>query len=640
MQLLDFRRLWRSVCAAVLLGVMRLVSSDAALAQPGQQDNPLSFDRNIQGLMRKYCYRCHNEDEPNGGVDLQSYRDPRQIAADPLTWQTALGLIRSGEMPPEDARQPSEEERELIIQFIELTVTDFDCGAPRDPGTPTLRRLNRFEYDRSIFHLTGLELSLSQDFPEDAVSFGFRNIAQSLTLSPLQVQQYFAAARRVIDEVLQSRDADRSVYDRVFFTDPERTGSERGAAQRIIGRFATAAFRRDVDDDFMTKLMDLYDSIRERGEPYQSAVGHVLTAVLVSPRFLMRTEVQQPEQDGPYRIDDFDLASRLSFFLWSSPPDEKLLELARKGKLHQVEVLDKQVQRLLSDSRSDALVEQFFSPWLQLESLADHRVDREVFPDFNDQLNRSVQAEPRRLLAHLIRQDRPLTELIDADYTFINESLAKLYGMDDVSGDSLRQVRLADRRRGGLLTTAAVLTAQSDPGRTNVPRRGNFIAAAILGTAPPPPPPDVPELPSDDSSAKTLTLRERFEAHRADAQCSSCHFKIDPLGFALENYDAVGRWRDTEVGKPIDSSGTLPDGRQFEGPVELKDILLENKDALTRVLARQMLIYALGRGPMTGDDCVIDDAVAAAASDGYRLSSVVRAIVHSYPFLHTRNPDF
>ncbi len=644
MSLVKFRQPSALLAVVLVVWVALFSGSPVAIAQPGQRENPLSFDRNISGLLRKYCYRCHNEDEPNGGVDLQSHSNPRMIAADPLTWQTALELIRAGEMPPEDARQPTDEERDLIAQFIEMTVREFDCAAPRDPGSPIIRRLNRVEYDRSIFYLTGLDLRLADEFPEDAISFGFRNIAQSLTLSPLQVEQYFAAARRVVDAILRSAQADsepeRNAYRKLFFIDAEQAGDERTAARRIVRRFATRAFRRDVDDAFEEKLLSLYDAIREKGEPHEAAVGHVLTAVLISPRFLMRSEVQRPDVEGPYRVDDFDLASRLSFFLWSAPPDEKLLELARSGQLGEPKALDEQVRRMLADPRSDALVENFFGPWLQIDAVATHRVDAEAFPDFDDQLHKSIRDEPQWLLAHLIREDRPLSELIDADYTFVNESLARLYEIQGGSGKQLQKVSLTDRRRGGLLTTAAILMAQSDPGRTNVPRRGNFIAAAILGTAPPPPPADVPELPGDEETAKTLTLRERFEAHRSDPQCSSCHVKIDPLGFALENYDAIGRWRETEVGKPIDASGELPDGRTFNGPIELKDILLENKDELTRVLARQLLIYALGRGPMLGDDCVIDDAVAAAREENYRFSSVVRTIVHSYPFLHTRNPDF
>lgn len=622
--------------AAVLLALAVFPSN--ASAQPGQQDNPLSFDRNIRGLLNRYCYRCHNADEPNGGIDLNSARDPRMIANDPETWRTALAQVRDETMPPDDARQPSDHERKLIGDFIEMTVSEFDCDAPRDPGTPTLRRLNRAEYDRSIEFLTGLDLGLADSFPEDAISFGFRNIARSLTLTPLQVEQYHQAARRAIDAVLESKESAPEIYRNVFFVTAD--DNETHAAKRIIRRFATRAFRRDVDDVQLDRLLSLYETLRKRDIGHEPATGHVLTAILISPRFLMRTEQQRPDHDGPYPVDDFDLASRLSFFLWSAPPDKTLLRLARHGKLGNEKELDRQVTRMLADTRSDALIDQFFEPWLQLDRLASHRPDQNVFPNVDQPLLASIAEEPRRFLAHLIRNDRPVRELIDAGYLFVDDRLANHYSIDDVHGPEFRRIELPDRRRGGLLTSAAVLMSQSDPGRTNLPRRGNFIAGAILGSAPPPPPPDVPELNDDDPAAETQTLRERFEAHRADPQCRSCHSKIDPLGFALENFDAVGRWRDREVGQPIDASGTLPDGRQFEGPVGLKDVLLQDQEAFVRVMTRQLLTFALGRGPIRGDQCVIDDVVEATEKDGDNFSVLVREIVHSYPFRYTRNPEF
>lgn len=622
----------------------------SASAQPGQQDNPLSYDRNISGLLRTYCWRCHSESEPNGGVDLTAYRDPRMIANDPLVWRTALEQIRSGEMPPEKAKQPSEEERDLIARFIELTVGEFDCSGTLDPGPAILRRLNRPEYDRSITELTGLELGLSQDFTEDAISFGFRNIAQSLTMSPLQVEQYFAAAKRVVAELLAGSDQAeprlpdddprRAAYLRVFTASSMSSDDPRQAAEAAFRRFASRAFRRDVDDAFVERLMKLYDEAHARDLGQDAAIGHGLTAILISPRFLMRAETPQTEDDQPYAVDDYDLASRLSFFLWSGPPDDELLELARAGKLTEESVLIEQLARMLADPRAEALIEHFFAAWLQFDALSEHQPDAELFPRWNEQLAHAVREEPRRLLRHLILEDRPLAEWLDADYAVLNDSLASHYAVPGVSGPDFRVVPLPDRRRGGLLTTAALLVAQSDPGRTNVPRRGNFIASAILGSAPPPPPPDVPELPEDAELAATMTLRERLEAHRANPQCFTCHAKIDPLGFALENYDAIGRWRDVEVGKPIDAAGELPDGSQFSGPIEWKGILVRRQAEFARVLTSQLLIYALGRGLQLADDCVIDATVASAKEEGYRFSAILRGIVTSYPFRHARNPDF
>lgn len=625
-------------CGILLFSVLL---TQPAFAQPKKDLDPLSFDRNISGLLGRFCYKCHNQDEASGDIDLKKDENPRLIAKNAVVWQTALAKIESKEMPPDDAKQPTDQERELIAKFLHLTLGEVDCEGDADPGEPTIRRLNRAEYNNSIRFLTGLDLRVADSFPVDASSYGFDNIAASLTLTPLQVEQYYAAAQKVVKALLDDRQGKTSSgYRQVFFTDAQREGSPRAAAREIMTRFATLAFRRPVEADWIEKLLVVYDRSIAEKQSHDAAVGNMLATVLISPRFLMRAESPRPEVDGPFPIDDFDLASRLSFFLWSGPPDEPLIELASQGKLRQPQVLNEQTQRMLADARSDALIENFFAAWLQFDGVQSHRPDEKAFPNFEASLHRAIAAEPRLVIAEIIRQDRAITDLIDADYTYVNQTLAAHYGVPDVQGESMQRVSLTDRRRGGLLTSAALLMVQADPARTNVPRRGNFVAATILGTPAPPPPPDVPELEDLETDDMPLTLRERFEAHRSQAQCASCHVKIDPLGFALENYDAVGAWRDTEVGKPIDASGLLPDGTNFDGPIDLKDILLERKRDFAEVFAKQMLIYALGRGPIATDQCVIDDAVEDVASNGYRFSAVVRAIVHSDPFLHRRNPEF
>jgi hypothetical protein len=354
----------------------------------------------------------------------------------------------------------------------------------------------------------------------------------------------------------------------------------------------------------------------------------------------MRIETARLEADGPYPVDDYDLASRLSYFLWSAPPDEELMALAAKGELGRPEVLEAQARRLLGDYRSQALVENFIGQWLQLRGLATHKPDPKSFPGFTESLRAAMHEELALFLGEVVRKDRPLTDLIDADYTYLNEELARHYGIGGVEGPEMRRVTLQDRRRGGLLTSGAVLMLQSDPERTNVPRRGNYIAGTLLGSPPPPPPPDVPSLDQSRTEGKVQTLREILEAHRKRAECASCHAKIDPLGFGFQNFDAVGRWRDEEAGSPVDASGVLPGGRGFRGPVELKKILLERRDEFTKTLASSMLIYALGRGLQLEDECVLRDAQKAAAAGGYRFSSVVLTIVRSFPFRNRRNPDF
>ncbi|MBV8878358.1 MAG: DUF1592 domain-containing protein, partial [Planctomycetaceae bacterium] len=384
----------------------------------------------------------------------------------------------------------------------------------------------------------------------------------------------------------------------------------------------------------------LYDKARAKGLAHEAAVRPMLTAVLISPRFLFRIESARRDVKGPYPVDDYDLAARLSYFLWSGPPDEVLLALAAKQALGSPEALEAQARRMLADPRSQALVDNFMGQWLQLRGLATHAPDAKKFPQFTDSLRGAMKKELALFLGEIVRKDRPLTELVDADYTYLNEELAKHYGVDGVKGPEFRRVALKDRRRGGVITSAAVLMLQSDPERNNVPRRGNYIAASILGTPPPPPPPDIPALEDSKTSGKEQTLRQLLDLHRSKPECFTCHSRIDPLGFSLENFDAIGRWRDTDAGAPVDASGILPDGKTFRGPVELKQILMSRKDEFTKTLTGNLLIYALGRGLQREDDCVIRAAQDAAAKNDYRFSSLVVAIVQSFPFRNRRNPDY
>jgi hypothetical protein len=285
-------------------------------------------------------------------------------------------------------------------------------------------------------------------------------------------------------------------------------------------------------------------------------------------------------------------------------------------------------------------VDNFFGQWLGLRELQAHQPDPEAFPEFDEALRDALAGETQMFLTELVQEDRPVTELIDADYTYANERLAAFYGLDGVSGDTMQRVLLEDRRRGGLLTSAALLMLQADPTRTNVPRRGNFIAGRILGDPPPPPPPGVPMLEEAAQDGRPRTVRELLELHRSKPECANCHGKIDPLGLSLENYDAIGRWREKDAGKAIDASASLEDGRTFSGPTGLKDVLLERRTAFLETLTKNLLIYALGRGPQPCDQHVLRAALQAAEDDEYRLSAIVLTIVRSRPFRYRRNPAY
>ena len=625
--------------AMLAVFVVALVPLAPALAQPGKDKDPLSWDRNIHGLVRKYCLRCHTGDAAKGNVNLAQDQDPRDILAHRDTWQSARDSVEAEQMPPEKAPQPTEEERRLIVRFLAETLDNLDCTAAADPGPPTLRRLNRVEYDAAVADLTGLDLRLGEGFAPDPTGYGFDTIGEALTLAPAQVEQYHGAARAIVAALTDGVASHASAHDRVFFIRPGPDRSDREAARAIVERFATRAFRRPVDPAFMVKLFGIYDAARARGDAHEAAVGQLLTAVLISPSFLMRLESDRPEATGPYPVDGHELATRLAFFLWSRPPDDALLELAASGQLLDTACLEQQTRRMLADPRGQALADNFLGQWLGLRDLDDHQVDAKRFPEFDDALRQAIREEMRSLLGGIVRDNLPFTAIIDGRHTYVNERLARHYGIEGVRGESLQRVELADRRRGGVLTTAAVLMLLADPGRTNVPRRGNFIADRIIGDPPPPPPPTVPALEDAAGTDATASLRDLLERHRRDAACAGCHARIDPFGFALEHYDAIGRWRDEDEGRPIDASGVLSDGTRFAGPVALKDLLLERKPAFARAVAKNLLVYALGRGLVAEDECVVRDIVASVEAGRDGFADIVAAVVMSVPFRQRRNAD-
>ena len=624
----------------ISLLVASAVAPPAAVAQPGKDKDPLSWDRNIHGLLRKYCLRCHRQDDARGGVDLARDENPRDILAHRDAWESAQAMIEGGEMPPaKEKQQPSAEERRLLVRFLDETLASLDCTTAAEPGPPTLRRLNRIEYDFAVADLTGLDLRLAEGFPPDTVSYGFDTIGESLALSPALVEHYHRAARTIVAAILDG-DAAHEPARRLVLVAARGPGlSDRDAARTVLGRFATRAFRRPVEPVFLERLLAIYDAARTDGAGHEAALAHPLTAVLIAPGFLLRLEADRPGVRGPYPLDDHELAARLSFLLWSRPPDEELTDLAGARLLGSPAVLEEQARRMLADPRGQALADNFLGQWLGLREVDGHQVDARAFPEFDEPLRQAMREEVRRLIGDVVRGDRPYTDIIDCPHAYVNERLAAHYGLSGVSGPELRRVPLPDRRRGGVLTSAAVLMLTADPGRTNVPRRGNYVADRILGDPPPPPPPTVPPLDESGPAAASLTLRERLERHRKDAACAGCHARIDPWGFGLENFDAIGRWREEEAGRPIDTSGRLADGSPLGGPVACKDLLLARKGALARTLARNLVIYALGRGPIPEDECLVRAVVEAAAADDDRFAAMVVAVVRSDAFRYRRNGE-
>jgi hypothetical protein len=637
-----------------------------------------------------------------------------------------------------------------------------------DPGRVTARRLNRTEYNNTVRDLLAIDFQPAADFPADDSGYGFDNIGDVLSLSPLLMEKYLAAAEKIAktailppplptptmvrhgrsenhlegkapgllvshhfpvegdysfvatvvfrpdpvrlvfsldgqpypativedaadhwrtaeirahvpagDHTLEAEliadgphapdpefESGKSAkplrdpmvgnieirgpynpvtpppsesYHRVFTcTDP--AGPQSLTCARIdLANLARRAYRRPVTAAEVDALTGFVEMALHQGDNFDRGMQIALTAILVSPQFLFRIEHDpDPNKPAVHDTSQFELATRLSYFLWSSMPDEQLFELASKQELRKPQVLEAQVRRMLADPKTNALVDNFGAQWLELRNLDRTKPDPDRFPEFNDQLRSDMKRETELFFQSIISEDRSILDFIDAPYTFINARLAKFYGLPEMKGNQFQRVQLPpDSHRGGVITQAAVLTASSFPNRTSPVLRGKWILDNILNAPPPPPPPDVPNL-DEKAVGSSASMRQQLEAHRSNPVCNSCHANMDPLGFGLENFDAIGRWRAKDGNFPIDATGRLPNGQTFDGPDALKQILLSGKTAFTKCLAEKLLTYGLGRGLEDYDQPAIQSIVTHTAASGYRFSALVDAIVTSRPFQKRR----
>ena len=429
---------------------------------------------------------------------------------------------------------------------------------------------------------------------------------------------------------------------RVFSCYPEAPADEAGCAAEVLSRLARRAFRRPVDEADVEPLLALYDEGRREGG-FERGIQFALRGILIDPEFLFRIE-RDPAGAAPgaaYPVSDLELASRLSFFLWSSLPDDELLAAAEAGRLRDPGVIETQIARMMADPRSDAFIDNFFGQWLLLRNMRTVAPDPDAFIDFDENLREAMEQETAHFVESQVRGDRSVLDLLRADHTYLNERLARHYGVPGVYGNHFRRVPVAAHGRGGLLGQGSLLTATSYPNRTSPTKRGLWVLENLLGTPPPPPPPEVPGLPDADhpDEARRLSMRERMEVHRISPVCASCHVLMDPLGFSLENYDGVGAWRTTEDGAPIDVSSTLPDGSRFAGAAGLRDILLGAEERFVETVTEKLLTYALGRGVEYRDGPAVRGVARRAAADGYRWSSMILGVVESTPFQMRRSRE-
>jgi hypothetical protein len=622
-----------------------------------------TFRDDVAPLLARYCLGCHYGARAKGGVALDTFADDDSARKDLQLWEKVAHNVRSGSMPPAGRKQPPAAERELLSAWLD-DMFQAPGGGPKRPGRVTLRRLNRVEYNNTVRDLLGIDFRPTDDFPADDIGYGFDNIGDVLSLSPLLMEKYLAAAEQVVQRALRSpavrarllnpptEDSAPPAYRAVpvpMRTEavrrirqpgdevrhrPDPKEAELVRAYLILRAFADRAFRRPVKHEELLRLWAVMEAARKEGESFEQGLQVAMQAVLVSPHFLFRVEAEEEPEPGAevVPVGEYELASRLSYFLWSSMPDEELFRLAAAKRLRAE--LDGQVRRMLRDPKARALTANFAGQWLQLRNVANLAPDPDLFPQFDDELRRAMVMETELFFEAVAKEDRNILDFLDADFTFVNERLAKHYGIRGVSGPEFRRVRLEGEQRGGILTQASVLSVTSNPTRTSPTKRGKWILDNILNTPPPPPPPDAGELSDDRQEAAAASLRRRMEMHRTKAECAQCHQRMDPLGFSLESYDAIGGWRARDGTFDIDPSGDLPGGSTFIGPQGLRAVLRGKASEFRRCLSEKLLTFALGRGVGPQDRRTMDAICRAVERNQNRFSSLVLAVVQSDPFLY------
>ena len=575
-----------------------------------------------QAFLKQNCFGCHQGAKPAGGFNVT------QLSVENTRgWSRALQRVRDGDMPPVGAKAPTAAAREAFVNNLEASLRTAACADGIQPRPSPIRRLNRHEYGATMRDLLNIHIDAGHELPADgAGGEGFDNAAETLFLSPLHAEKYLAAAKHGIDYGLK----DAKSRARFITAEPSDKLKAEDAAHHVLVHFLPRAFRRPATADEVDRYMGVF--LRQRGS-FDSRIAYTLAGILISPHFLFRFE----EPSAVARaVPDYALASRLSYFLWGSMPDDALFSLAATGKLADPLVLREQTIRMLKDQKSRDFAENFVEQWLGTRELGrDIKPDAKLFPAFYDaEIASAIRYEPILFFQELLSENLSLLNLLDSDFTILTNKLQKHYGiqLEEKLRQQPKRVTLPPgTHRGGLLGMAAVLAVSSMPTRTSPVLRGKWILDSILGTPSPPPPPNVPQLPGHTGDAPT-TLRARLMLHRANPACASCHNRLDPLGFALENYDVLGNWRTTDNGLPIDSAGELADGAKFNGVDELKKTLLQKQDLFIRNLTTKLLGFALGRGLNREDGCAVDQIVAALKESGYQSQVLVNGIVESVPF--------
>ena len=600
---------------------------------------------------------CHNADDKKGGLNLNQFDFILTIQKKGEVFLNVIEHIEGGTMPPEGKPRLTRMEQDTLLYYIKKYITDA-LDKP-DPGLIASRRLSNQEYEYVLNDLTGITVHTDSLFPRDpGGGEGFDNFANTLYLTPLLMERYFEVGESVIEKLGSDQSSWRKLvpanrfsllqrlkhwwYDLIYNQDLAYDATLANAKQ-AIEPFATLAYRRHLTPTERGNLLDFFEevylSLTPDGTRYDEALQEVFKAVLVSPHFLIRQEADPPLED-PYPISSFELATRLSFFLWCSIPDVELLEAAYREELHDPDKLRAQIKRMLDDPKARRMAESFVSQWLEIDDLKEptFEIDDHLFPEFDTELRAAMHEETVQFFYHTLSESRNLLELLNGQYTFLNEKLANHYGIDGIEGNEMRQVDLSSSERGGILGMASVLTATSLPNRTSPVLRGKWVMEKVLATPAKPPPPNVPDLEASKEIHDELSLRELLVIHREDPACFGCHQDMDDLGFALENYDAIGRWRTAYNNSPgpIDVTGALKSGEKFEGAAQLKEILIGKEEQFAKGISKKMLGFALGRSIEFKDTKTVEQLASVLVENKFDPVPFIEELALSYPFQYKK----
>jgi mono/diheme cytochrome c family protein len=656
-------RLVRGAVSAAVLGIACFAPSTCSAQSSGREDlaelkadAEEFFKKRVTPFIKSYCLECHRSSRPTeAGLNFDPALDTPGHAAFSEKWKKAAARIEAHDMPPDGLKQPTDEERRMFSQWLHKV----KYLSPKDPGDFVIRRLTKTEYGNTLRDLFGVDPQIADALPNEVSGAGYLN-----SISPLQLEQYLAITEEVLNQVLSydgvpvrravpgtpdsqsvenpaGQDVRRTTIDLSLFVEPPTPGTDvQETVRKVAQLLAKKVYRRPASDPEVKVLMDVFELGRQNELSYQASLRLMLKAMLVSPQFLFITPADDYDTQAEIiPLDDYQLGSRLSYLLWGTMPDDELMSLADSGKLRDPAILKEQVTRMLKDPRSRSLFDGFGAQWLGTGDLKTKTFDLAKFPEMTSEMRSAMYDEVRLFFQSVVRENVSIAQFIDSDYTFLNENLATLYGLEEVvRGTEMRKVPLIDENRGGILGMPGVLAATSFPNRTSPVNRGVWVLEQVLGEHVPSAPPDVPALEKQDQkSVANLTLRERFEMHRSDPTCATCHRLLDPIGFGLENFDAIGRWRDQDDnGQPIDPTGELPDGSRFSNPQELKAMVAGRLEDFSRNLVEKMLAYALCRKLEGYDEIVVDELMQTLAQDGYRMQTLITEVVTSYPFTYRR----